>query len=432
MTLAGAFSSYPIPTPNSDPQGITGGPDGALWFTEYRGNKIGRITVKGVVTEFPVTTTDSQPYGIAAGADGALWFTEYKADQIGRITTAGAVTEFRNVYGAEPSGIVAGPDGAVWFTEYIQVARISTSGTITAWHVPYTSISPQSITRGPDGALWFTAPTSIGRMTTAGVFTEYDVLDANPLAIAAGPDGALWFTNSNSNSIGQITTAGAVSEYLAPPTNFGNTGTTGITRGVGASLWYSEAGAGMVGQALLTTASMTVNPSGGYPNTSLAFSGSRFAPGEQVTIYSHGIGSSVLASATANSSGAFSYQDGLAALPAGPYGYRVFLGVGAISGKVAAAGFTVVASAGPSPNYGPPGSVITVSGHGFSAFDTVNIYWEHPRTYLGSAVTGITGSFTSVPLTIPSSGITVADYRISATATNVPAASASATFMVTF
>jgi streptogramin lyase len=27
-----------------DPQGITTGPDGALWFTNYDGNSIGRIT----------------------------------------------------------------------------------------------------------------------------------------------------------------------------------------------------------------------------------------------------------------------------------------------------------------------------------------------------------------------------------------------------
>lgn len=32
-----------MPTPNSEPSGITAGPDGALWFTEFDGNKIGRV-----------------------------------------------------------------------------------------------------------------------------------------------------------------------------------------------------------------------------------------------------------------------------------------------------------------------------------------------------------------------------------------------------
>ena len=36
----------------------------------------------------------SAPVWIAAGPDGALWFTNYANDSIGRITTAGAVTNY--------------------------------------------------------------------------------------------------------------------------------------------------------------------------------------------------------------------------------------------------------------------------------------------------------------------------------------------------
>src|SRR5438477_348283 len=35
------FTEYPIPTANSQPWGITAGPDGNIWFTEQYGNKIG-------------------------------------------------------------------------------------------------------------------------------------------------------------------------------------------------------------------------------------------------------------------------------------------------------------------------------------------------------------------------------------------------------
>src|SRR5258707_13210346 len=52
------ITEYPITTtPGSAPVGITRGPDGNLWFTEYLGNKIGRITTAGVITEFAITTT---------------------------------------------------------------------------------------------------------------------------------------------------------------------------------------------------------------------------------------------------------------------------------------------------------------------------------------------------------------------------------------
>src|SRR5579864_5791644 len=82
-------NGYPVPTAYSGPQGITAGPDGALWFTEIYGDRIGRITTAGVITEYLVPTAHSLPWGIAAGPDGALWFTEnnvYRGNKVGRIT----------------------------------------------------------------------------------------------------------------------------------------------------------------------------------------------------------------------------------------------------------------------------------------------------------------------------------------------------------
>ena len=35
--LGQAVTTYAIPTPASEPKGITKGPDGALWFTEFYG-----------------------------------------------------------------------------------------------------------------------------------------------------------------------------------------------------------------------------------------------------------------------------------------------------------------------------------------------------------------------------------------------------------
>src|ERR1035438_5806098 len=101
-------------TPGSGPSGIAAGPDGALWFTEIYGNRIGRITTTGVITEYSAgLTPGSSPAGIAAGPDGALWFTESHFSQIGRITTAGVITLYSTglTANAGPSGIAAGPAG---------------------------------------------------------------------------------------------------------------------------------------------------------------------------------------------------------------------------------------------------------------------------------------------------------------------------------
>src|SRR5262249_56379731 len=55
-----SVTEFPIPTIdvlNSNPQGITRGPDGNLWFTEATADRIGRITPAGVVTQFSAGST---------------------------------------------------------------------------------------------------------------------------------------------------------------------------------------------------------------------------------------------------------------------------------------------------------------------------------------------------------------------------------------
>jgi virginiamycin B lyase len=436
MIGTAAFTEYPIPTPNSAPEGIAVGPDGALWFTESAANKIGRITTAGVVTEFPVTTAASEPYGIALGPDGALWFTEYAADQIGRITTAGAITEYRNTYGAYPSGITAGPNGALWFTESTQVGSIGTNGAISAWEVICTSNSPQAIVTGSDGALWFTegCANTIGRITTAGATTEYHAFGTAPLAIAVGADGALWFTDSLSNTIGRITTAGFVTDFQAPPINFENTGTTGIVLGPDSALWFTEFGAGMVGEAVFLSANLIAERTVGHPGpgadgTSLGFSGSMFAPNEDVEIFQNGIGSAELTWAQADSSGSFSNTVTSRELPNTPFGYRIFLAAGRTSGKIGAAGFSVTSELIANPVFGKRGSTFTLSGYGYAAFDTVQIYWGNPRSFLGTVAADITGTFSSGNFTVPADAA-VGVNHVQGTGTMVPAASDEAPFSV--
>ena len=102
------IGSYSIPTYASLPIAVATGSDGALWFTESVGCKIGRITTPGHITEFPLPVA-SCPYWITAGPDGALWFT---GNGIGRITTAGVLTLYPNAASLGPAQIAAGPDGA--------------------------------------------------------------------------------------------------------------------------------------------------------------------------------------------------------------------------------------------------------------------------------------------------------------------------------
>ena len=245
ITTAGAVTEWAT---GLAPQGLAVGADGAIWFAEYNG-KIGRITTTGAITEYSSgITSGSGIMAVAAGPDGAIWFAENKRNSIARITTAGVVTEYSTgiTEGSAPYGIVAGPDGALWFTETSgnRIGRITTAGVVTEYSTGITPGSgPLGITVGPDGALWFTEwyGSRIGRITTGGAVTEFSTgisAACRPHEIVAGPDGALWFAETNGNQIGRITTSGVVTEYATGITPGG--GLYGIVVGSDNALWFTE------------------------------------------------------------------------------------------------------------------------------------------------------------------------------------------------
>ncbi|MGD0379803.1 MAG: hypothetical protein ABSC30_07445 [Acidimicrobiales bacterium] len=269
ISTSGAISDYSDPSIVSA-SAITAGPDGALWFTDFLGGfldetdgfsgTIGRLSTSGVLTTFSDPSIDL-PQGITTGPDGALWFTNEGSNSIGRITTSGVVSNYSDPsVDADPTSITAGPDGALWFTNTgsNSIGRMTTSGAVTI----YTSLSingPNAITTGPDGALWYTndGDNTIGRITTAGVATSYsDPSISTPGGITTGPDGALWFTNGGippitinggsysfggSASIGRITTSGVVTSYTDPSI----TSPGAITSGPDGALWFTNGGNGL-------------------------------------------------------------------------------------------------------------------------------------------------------------------------------------------
>ena len=246
--------------------------------------------------------------GITAGPDGALWFTNYQNNSIGRITTGGVVTNYTGTGISAPRGITAGPDGALWFTNTGNsgsIGRITTGGVATNY--TGTGISaPDGITTAPDGALWFTnqANNSIGRITTGGVATNYTGTGISaPDGITTAPDGALWFTNLGNNSIGRITTGS-----YPPPTTSVLIPSNGATLSGSTTLDASASNAssvefrlfgGIYGYAapVLCTATQTYYgwlcswntatvPSGSYELLSEAFGagGSAFSSGVSVSV----------------------------------------------------------------------------------------------------------------------------------------------------
>ncbi len=256
-------------TANAGLTGITNGPDGNLWFTEFNASRVARVTPGGVITEF-VLPAGRGPTNIVLGADGNLWFTENTGDRIGRINPrAGSdaaiqasITEFlvpnTGHVGilSNPNDIAVGSDGALWFTQTgsDQIGRITTAGDVTE---PGTSAmigvgsAPAGITGGSDGALWFTQAGSgqIGRITTAGVVTEFTIpVPANgvsdPEDIVSGPGGALFFTDFGRDQIGRITTSGQITQFSLPV----GRGPHQIVAAADGDLYFTMSASGRVGR----------------------------------------------------------------------------------------------------------------------------------------------------------------------------------------
>src|SRR5687768_17957380 len=63
VSAALAVDEFTVPTPGSNPAGLTAGPDASLWFTEENtsANKIGRITTGGVFTVEVAAPTPAPP-----------------------------------------------------------------------------------------------------------------------------------------------------------------------------------------------------------------------------------------------------------------------------------------------------------------------------------------------------------------------------------
>jgi virginiamycin B lyase len=230
------------------PEEITLGPDGALWFTEQAGNKIGRITTSGTFTEFAIPTASAGAEGIVAGPDGNLWFTENSAGKIAKITTdgAGTITEYPiTTANSQPVAVTVGAYGGVWFVEQAgnNIGKIDPlTGVITEYALPTANSQPLGIRPGSDGALWFTesGANKIGRITGTGAITEF----ANPDTagsvrfIAPAPDGKLIFTEANVDEVEAIGTDTLFKGEAAPPTPAPGLGYIGL--GPDAAVWFVE------------------------------------------------------------------------------------------------------------------------------------------------------------------------------------------------
>jgi virginiamycin B lyase len=204
-------------------------------------------TITGNHTEFTLQNSPN-PKDIVAGPDGNLWFTEVDAKKIGRITTTGTVTEFSYPSSTlSPRALTVGPDGNLWFALSAEgdnnpkLARMTTTGTVTEFAITDVAatgalIVPTSMVVGPDNNLWLAATNRIVRSTPTGTITLFNT-GLGQRYIAIGPEGAMWVVGTSSTQVGRLTTGG-LSTFFSLTTDITTLGGA-ITRAPDDTLWIS-------------------------------------------------------------------------------------------------------------------------------------------------------------------------------------------------
>lgn len=263
---------FNTPTAGSWPDYIVAGPQGALWFSEFDADKIGRITTAGQITEFPLPDNNDIE-GITAGADGNLWFTEPGQNNIGRMTPSGLVTAFPIGNGnPSPRGITAGPDGNVWYVEYYNsyIGRVTPAGKITRFQIPEPSSYPWDIATGSDGNLWFTesANNRIGRFDPRTLRFKPSLAvptaSSTPWGIMLAPDKNIWFTERTGDQIAVVAKGKVFESRIQQPGSYPEE----IAAGSDGDLWFTEgqaAGIGRIDPATGTFDHVITLPRGSIP-----------------------------------------------------------------------------------------------------------------------------------------------------------------------
>jgi virginiamycin B lyase len=157
---SGAVEVHRVPTEHALPYGIVVGPDRALWFCEFGSNRLGRIDpATGRITEYEVPDANARPRRLVAIGD-ALYFTDYRGGRLGRYTVRESKFElWPSPGGADsaPYGIAADLDGNVWYEEF-RANELVRFEPRTGRFASFPMLSPRSgvrnMARDASGRIW--------------------------------------------------------------------------------------------------------------------------------------------------------------------------------------------------------------------------------------------------------------------------------------
>lgn len=218
-TLSNQIAQWDIPTPNSGPKGIFVTSSNKIWFTEFLTGKIAKLDISMAQNFYEYSLpSGSQPNDIIVVGD-KVWVTDFGRDKITCLdSTTGEITEYSLPSGSKPYGITVDSNGMIWFTLYGRnmIGKLNPwSKEVTEYKpIPTANSQPTGIAvDDKTGNIWFTesAGHKIGKYVPGeNMFYEYSTLTdySKPMGITLYWDSSnklhVWFTEWAGNKLGEI------------------------------------------------------------------------------------------------------------------------------------------------------------------------------------------------------------------------------------
>jgi streptogramin lyase len=240
------FEEWSIGRPESDTALYLDFLQDSIYFTDFAGNKIGKLILSMDKVSFAtIPTSDSGPVGIEFPAwtlpeHPVLYFAESRVNSIGSLTLGGVLFDLllpapRSTTTGTPNFNIVAPDilnvmprvtpGGPGTTPGVAAVTETMSGPFSEWHTPSAG-RPSMIALG-DGTVWFSAEAGpqVGKLTFQAGPDRFDIYYL-PTTSKGSEDikldsaGNVWYTSPSQNIIGKLNpSTGAVSEWTIPTPN---------------------------------------------------------------------------------------------------------------------------------------------------------------------------------------------------------------------
>ena len=153
----GQLERHVIDSMRGGPLGIAVAPDGSVWASLQAANQLLQVTANGEMKAFDIPTPGSSPSDVVVDRTGAVWFLEFRGNRIGRLQD-GRFEEFS--LGPEAvglSGLSVAQDGSVWFGMLRKAAlgRLR-DGAIEYFPLPRKTARPYGVAIDAQDNVWYT------------------------------------------------------------------------------------------------------------------------------------------------------------------------------------------------------------------------------------------------------------------------------------